>query len=85
MPGDTLCAWAAQRNAGLPERIALFLQLCDAVQYAHRNLVVHRDLKDSNVLVDDSGHLKLLDFGIARSLVPSADGQTCLLYTSRRG
>ncbi len=76
VPGDTLCAWCAQRNAGLRERIALFLQLCDAVQYAHRNLVVHRDLKDSNVLVDDSGHLKLLDFGIARSLVPNGDGQT---------
>ncbi|MFD0724426.1 serine/threonine-protein kinase [Lysobacter brunescens] len=76
VPGDTLCAWCAQRNSSLRERIALFLQLCDAVQYAHRNLVVHRDLKDSNVLVDDSGHLKLLDFGIARSLVPNADGQT---------
>ncbi|MBX3714136.1 MAG: serine/threonine protein kinase [Lysobacter sp.] len=76
VPGETLCAWSAARGLDLRARVALFLQLCDAVQYAHRNLVVHRDLKDSNVLVDDAGHLKLLDFGIARSLAPSADGHT---------
>lgn len=76
VPGETLCAWSAARGLDLRARIALFLQLCDAVQYAHRNLVVHRDLKDSNVLVDEAGHLKLLDFGIARSLAPSADSQT---------
>lgn len=76
VPGETLCAWSAARRLDLRARVALFLQLCDAVQYAHRNLVVHRDLKDSNVLVDDAGHLKLLDFGIARSLAPNADGHT---------
>lgn len=66
--GESLCAWCARTGAGLRERIALMLQLCEAVQYAHRNLVVHRDIKDGNVLVDDAGHLKLLDFGIAKSL-----------------
>lgn len=76
VPGETLCAWSAARRLDLRARVALFLQLCDAVQYAHRNLVVHRDLKDSNVLVDETGHLKLLDFGIARSLAPTADGHT---------
>jgi hypothetical protein len=76
VPGETLCAWSAARGLDLRARVALFLQLCDAVQYAHRNLVVHRDLKDSNVLVDDAGHLKLLDFGIARSLAPGTDGHT---------
>ena len=81
--GESLCAWCARTGSGLRERIALFLQLCDAVQYAHRNLVIHRDLKDSNVLVCDHGDargtVKLLDFGIAKSLAETADGgQTAL-------
>lgn len=68
VPGEPLCAWCERRSTGLRERVALFLQLCEAVQVAHRNLVIHRDLKDNNVLVDEAGHLKLLDFGIAKSL-----------------
>ena len=73
VPGEPLCAWCARRGTDLPGRIDLFLQLCDAVQAAHRSLVIHRDLKDGNVLVDEAGHLKLLDFGIAKALVPAPD------------
>ena len=61
---------------GLPleARLALFLQLADAVAHAHRNLLVHRDLKPGNVLVDSSGQVKLLDFGIAKALDPLDSG-----------
>ena len=73
VPGESLCAWCARHRSDARERIALFLQLCDAVQYAHRNLVIHRDLKDSNVMIDERGAVKLLDFGIAKSLAAMAD------------
>jgi serine/threonine-protein kinase len=49
-------------------RLALFTQICDAVQFAHRNLVVHRDLKPANILVSNDGVVKLLDFGVAKLL-----------------
>ena len=52
----------------LRQRIVLFLKVCSAVSYLHRNLVVHRDLKPANILVNDEGEPKLLDFGIAKML-----------------
>lgn len=54
-------------------RLALFLKVCDAVDYAHRNLVVHRDIKPSNILVDAGGTPKLLDFGISKLLDAAGD------------
>lgn len=66
--GVAIDRWCDEQRLGLRERVRLFLQVLDAVQYAHRNLVVHRDLKPSNLLVTRAGQVKLLDFGIAREL-----------------
>ncbi|ANB16155.1 serine/threonine-protein kinase [Dokdonella koreensis] len=66
--GERLDHYCERR--GLPglERLRLFLQVCDAVDYAHAQLVVHRDLKPANILVDARGQVRLLDFGIAAAL-----------------
>jgi tRNA A-37 threonylcarbamoyl transferase component Bud32/tetratricopeptide (TPR) repeat protein len=54
-------------------KIALFLKVCSAVAYLHRNLVVHRDLKPANILITSDGEPKLLDFGIAKMLDLAGD------------
>lgn len=70
--GEPIDRYCDARRLGVHERIRLFRSVCDAVQYAHRNLVIHRDLKPSNILVDEDGAVRLLDFGIARLTQPEA-------------
>jgi serine/threonine protein kinase len=72
--GEPIDAWCRARALPIRQRLELFRQVCAAVQYSHQRLVVHRDIKAGNILVDAQGTPKLLDFGIAKMLAPGADG-----------
>jgi serine/threonine-protein kinase len=64
--GQPIDTFVREHDLSREDRVRLFLDLCDAVQFAHRNLIVHRDIKSANVLIETGGQLKLLDFGIAK-------------------
>jgi serine/threonine protein kinase len=63
--GAGIDRYCDRRKLGVDQRIRIFLQVSEAVDYAHRNLIVHRDLKPANILVNRDGEVKLLDFGAA--------------------
>lgn len=64
--GQPLNDYCSANDLSIGERIKLFCQICSAVQYAHQKLIAHRDIKPGNILVNDDGIPKLLDFGIAK-------------------
>jgi eukaryotic-like serine/threonine-protein kinase len=68
-PIDLYCGY---KRLTIKARLTLFLQVLDAVDYAHRQLVLHRDLKPANVLIDTTGQARLLDFGVAKLLPKDA-------------
>jgi serine/threonine-protein kinase len=76
VPGETITRYCDAHALDVKGRLRLFRIVCDAVQYAHRNMVIHCDLKPSNILVDAQGVVKLLDFGIATLLAEGQGDQT---------
>ena len=65
--GEPVLGWAERTSASIRERLDQFQSLCSAVRFAHQNLIIHRDITPSNVLVNKDGQVKLIDFGISRS------------------
>ncbi len=76
IPIDEYCD---KNKLTINQRLNLFIKVCEAVQYAHNNLVIHRDIKPSNILIKEDGTIKLLDFGISKVL--SAEGENSDLPT----
>jgi serine/threonine-protein kinase len=81
--GRPIDEYVAERHLTTEARVRLFLQVLDAVGHAHSSLIVHRDLKPSNIFVTADGHVKLLDFGIAKLL--DGDAADSALDTSTGG
>ncbi len=71
--GQSLDVYAAAHPLSTRSRLALMARICDAVHHAHQRGLIHRDLKPGNILVDETGQPKILDFGVAR--ITESDGQ----------
>jgi eukaryotic-like serine/threonine-protein kinase len=74
--GSNICDWCEGNRLSLEARIQLLLKVCAAVAHAHRHLIVHRDIKPGNILVNAEGEPKLLDFGISKLLGAEAEQTT---------
>jgi eukaryotic-like serine/threonine-protein kinase len=77
--GESLTTYCRQRGLDIRACLLLFLQVVDAVRFAHEQHVVHRDLKPTNILVSADGQVHLVDFGIAKLLDDDEDGRTAQL------
>ncbi len=74
--GGSLLAYAEANHLDIRQKLSLFIKICDAVEHAHQRGLIHRDLKPGNILVDETGQPKILDFGVAR--LTGSDAQPTL-------
>jgi len=74
--GERLDRACNRLGLGIESRVQLVIEICKAVDHAHRQLVIHRDLKPSNILLTSDRHVRVLDFGIARVIDEHGDEET---------
>src|SRR5579859_3661987 len=84
VPGVPITRFCDEHARDVDARLQLFMDVCEAVQFAHQALVVHRDLKPNNILVRNDGTPKLLDFGIAKLIDDSAAAEDATRTEYRR-
>jgi len=81
--GLPITDYCDQNKLGIPERLTLFLQVCEGVQHAHQKAIIHRDLKPSNILVvelDGKPRPRIIDFGLAKAMAPSEPDHTLFTH-----
>ncbi|HEY1471417.1 MAG TPA: serine/threonine-protein kinase [Candidatus Acidoferrum sp.] len=77
--GLPITTYCDQKKLSVPDRLQLFIQVCEAVQHAHRKAIIHRDLKPPNILVveiDGKPRPRIIDFGLAKAVAPPSPGET---------
>jgi tetratricopeptide (TPR) repeat protein len=80
--GDGLSHWKQRTSPSVEERLDCFMQICEAVRFAHQKGVIHRDLKPSNIMVERGGQTRVLDFGLARVLESGERDEASMLTRS---
>ncbi|UCD73837.1 MAG: serine/threonine protein kinase [Phycisphaerales bacterium] len=77
VPGaKTILEFAAAKDLNTRDRLKLFVKVCAAIEHGHQHKVIHRDLKPDNLLIDERGEVKVIDYGVARAMETGLTGQT---------
>jgi serine/threonine protein kinase len=74
--GRELDVYLDERDAGIEDRLKIFVRVCAAIEHGHQRQVIHRDLKPANILVDEQGMPKVIDYGVARVSEVEIDAKT---------